>query len=140
MATIFWPLLYKLPHLIGTIDRHHVKVPHCPNGLDCTTQFHAGYFIQCLLLSNHNSTEETKYFGTAQVSVNVLVQLQEEFSFDIFSFLHRACCRFTQLLHQPMHVYKIYKRLHIKTLKTLRNVSGLTFILLMSTIVDVPHR
>jgi len=33
----------------------------------------------------------------------------------IFSLLHRACCRVTQLLHQPMHIYKIYKILHIKT-------------------------
>jgi len=31
----------------------------------------------------------------------------------------------TQLLHQPMHIYKIYKILHIKTLKTLRHVSVL---------------
>ena len=26
---------------------------------------------------------------------------------------------FTQLLHQPLHIYKIYQILHIKTLKTL---------------------
>jgi len=31
----------------------------------------------------------------------------------------------TQLLHQPMHMYKIYKILHIKTLKTLRHISVL---------------
>ena len=31
----------------------------------------------------------------------------------------------TQLLHQPLHIYKIYKILHIKTLKTLRHVSVL---------------
>jgi len=41
------------------------------------------------------------------------------------SLLHRACCRVTQLLHQPLHILKIYKILHIKTLKTLRNVSVL---------------
>jgi len=28
--------------------------------------------------------------------------------------LHRACCRVTQLLHQPLHIYKICK---IYTLK-----------------------
>jgi len=30
-----------------------------------------------------------------------------------------------QLLHQPLHIYKIYKILHIKTLKKLRHVSVL---------------
>jgi len=30
------------------------------------------------------------------------------------SLLHRACCRVTQLLYQPLHIYKIYK---IYTLK-----------------------
>jgi len=34
--------------------------------------------------------------------------------FVLFSLLHRACCRVTQLLHQPLHIYKIYK---IYTLK-----------------------
>jgi len=43
----------------------------------------------------------------------------------LFSLLHRACCRVTQLLHQPLHIYKIYKIVHIKTLKTLRHVSVL---------------
>jgi len=32
----------------------------------------------------------------------------------IFSLLHRACCQVTQLLYQPLHIYKIYK---IYTLK-----------------------
>jgi len=32
----------------------------------------------------------------------------------IFSLLHRACCRFTRLLYQLLHIYKIYK---IYTLK-----------------------
>ena len=32
----------------------------------------------------------------------------------IFSLLHRACCRVTQLLYQVLHIYKIYK---IYTLK-----------------------
>jgi len=27
----------------------------------------------------------------------------------LFLLLHRACCRVTQLLHQPMHIYKFYK-------------------------------
>jgi len=31
----------------------------------------------------------------------------------------------TQLLHQLLHIYKIYKNLHIKTLETLRHVSVL---------------
>ena len=31
-----------------------------------------------------------------------------------FFLLHRACCQVTQLLHQPLHIYKIYK---IYTLK-----------------------
>jgi len=31
----------------------------------------------------------------------------------------------TQLLNQPLHIYKIYKLLHTKTLKTLRHVSVL---------------
>ena len=29
--------------------------------------------------------------------------------FYLFSLLHRACCRVTQLLHQPLHIHKIYK-------------------------------
>jgi len=33
---------------------------------------------------------------------------------EIFSLLHRACCRVTQLLHHLLHIYKIYK---IYTLK-----------------------
>jgi len=32
----------------------------------------------------------------------------------LFLFLRRACCRVTQLLHQPLHIYNIYK---IYTLK-----------------------
>jgi len=40
-----------------------------------------------------------------------------------FSLSHRTCFRVTQLLLQPLHTYKIYKILHIKTLKTLRHVS-----------------
>jgi len=32
----------------------------------------------------------------------------------LFLLLHRACCRVNQLLHQPLHIYKIYK---IYTLK-----------------------
>jgi hypothetical protein len=51
------------------------------------------------------------------------IQLQKLPS--VFSLLHRACCRVTQLLYQPMHIYKIYKTLHIKTLKTLQHVSVL---------------
>ena len=35
------------------------------------------------------------------------------------------CRSVTQLLHQPLHIYKIYKILHIKTLKTFRHVSVL---------------
>jgi len=34
-------------------------------------------------------------------------------------------CKVAQLSHQPMHIYKIYKILHFKTLKTLRHVSVL---------------
>jgi len=37
----------------------------------------------------------------------------------LFLMLQRACCRVTQLLHQLLHIYKIY------TLKTLRRVSVL---------------
>jgi len=33
--------------------------------------------------------------------------------------------KITQLLHQPLHIYNIYKILHIITLKTLRHVSVL---------------
>jgi len=36
-----------------------------------------------------------------------------------------TCWDITQLLHQPLHVYKIYKTLHIKTLETLLLVSVL---------------
>jgi len=36
----------------------------------------------------------------------------------LFSLLHRACCRVTQLLHQPLRIYKIYK---IYTLKQKRS-------------------
>jgi len=40
----------------------------------------------------------------------------EFFIFILYSlpFLHRACCRVTQLSRQPLHIYKIYK---IYTLK-----------------------
>jgi len=34
--------------------------------------------------------------------------------FYLFSLLHRACCRVTQLLHQPLHIYKIYKIYKLK--------------------------
>ena len=27
----------------------------------------------------------------------------------LFLLLHRECCRDTQLLHQTLHIYKIYK-------------------------------
>jgi len=54
-----------------------------------------------------------------------IIPLQNVFESFLFSLLHRACCRVTQLLHQPLHIYKIYKNLHIKTLKTLRHVSAL---------------
>ena len=30
-----------------------------------------------------------------------------------FSLLYRACFRVTQLLHQPLHIYKIYKILYM---------------------------
>jgi len=30
----------------------------------------------------------------------------------LFLLLHRACCRVTQLLHQPLHIYKIYTLKH----------------------------
>jgi len=30
----------------------------------------------------------------------------------LFSLLHRACCRVTQLLYQLMHLYKIYTLKH----------------------------
>jgi len=29
-----------------------------------------------------------------------------------FSLLYRACCRVTQLLYQPLHIYKIYTLKH----------------------------
>jgi len=40
----------------------------------------------------------------------------------LFSLFHPACCRVTQLLHQPLHICKIYKILHIKKLKMLWHV------------------
>jgi hypothetical protein len=43
----------------------------------------------------------------------------------IFTLLHRVRCRITQALHQPLHIYKMYKILHIKTIKTLLHVSVL---------------
>jgi len=39
---------------------------------------------------------------------------KQPFLIFLFSLLHRACCRVTQLLYQLMHIYKIYK---IYTLK-----------------------
>jgi len=33
--------------------------------------------------------------------------------------LQLACCRVTQLSHQPLQIYKKFKNLHIKTLKML---------------------
>ena len=48
----------------------------------------------------------------------ITLEIHKEF----FSMLHRACCRVTQLLCQPLNIYKI---LRIKTLKTLRHVSVL---------------
>ena len=63
-----------------------------------------------------------KTYGTGHHNTNRMI-----FYYFIlfFSLLHRAYCRVTQLLHQPLNIYKIYKILHIKTLKTLRNVSAL---------------
>ena len=60
----------------------------------------------------------------------------------IFSLLHRARCRVTQLLHQPQHIYKIYKILHVKTLKTLQHVSVLrpysgSYIFLAKVTLDI---
>jgi len=37
-----------------------------------------------------------------------------EIKLKLFLLLYRACCRVTQLLHQPLHIYQIYK---IYTLK-----------------------
>jgi len=34
----------------------------------------------------------------------------------LFSLLHRACCRVTQLLYQLLHIYKIYKMYTLKHL------------------------
>ena len=31
---------------------------------------------------------------------------------NFFLLLHRACCQVTQLLHQPLHIYKIYTLKH----------------------------
>ena len=60
----------------------------------------------------------------------------------LFSLFHCACFRVTQLLHQPLHIYKIYKILHIKTLKTLRHVSVLrpssgTYIFLAKVTLEI---
>ena len=33
---------------------------------------------------------------------------------ELFSLLHRACCQVTQLLYQPLHIYKIYKIFTLK--------------------------
>ena len=33
---------------------------------------------------------------------------------NLFLLLHRACCWFIQLLHQPLHIYKIYKTYTLK--------------------------
>jgi len=41
----------------------------------------------------------------------------------LFLLLHRACCRVTQLLHQSLHIYKIYKIYTLKHSKMLRHVS-----------------
>ena len=49
-------------------------------------------------------------------------EAEKKLKYKIFSLLHRACCRITQLLYQLMHLCKI---LHIKTLKLLRYVSVL---------------
>ena len=48
---------------------------------------------------------------------NEISELYITEGFFLFSLLHRACCRVTRLLHQPLHIHKIYKILHIKTFK-----------------------
>ena len=53
--------------------------------------------------------------------------------------LHRACCRVTQLLHQLLHIYIIYKILHIKTFRhvsVLRPSSG-SYIFLAKVTLEI---
>jgi len=61
-------------------------------------------------------------FVCVLAAINIL---KLQYDFFLFSLLHRAYCRVTQLLYQLMYLYKIYT---------------LTFWRLMSTIVVVPHR
>jgi len=68
----------------------------------------------CFIKINLNKTCGTRHHNTNRMLFIIF-----------FSLLHRAYCRVTQLLHQPLNIYKIYKILHIKTLKTLRHFSAL---------------
>jgi len=48
------------------------------------------------------------------IFAHTLINIDYVDEFFLFLLLHRACYRVTQLLHQPLHIYKIYK---IYTLK-----------------------
>jgi len=52
----------------------------------------------------------------------IQIQYENKYLIVLFSLLHRACCRVTQLLYQLLHIYEIYKTY---TLKMLRHVSVL---------------
>jgi len=49
------------------------------------------------------------HIGCGEVYKRRCHPLASQTSTWLFSLLHRACCRVTQLLHQLLHIYKIYE-------------------------------
>ena len=83
------------------------------------------YYFGCCLQELGKTAEGNRLSGvTASYVANICLDCYRHTSalstFQLilfiyfFSLLHRACCRVTQLLYQPLHIYKIYK---IYTLK-----------------------
>jgi len=70
--------------------------------LRCVTNLHKSTKFVCSLKRN------------ALISELIRMNETKQTVFLLISLLHRACCRVTQLLHQVLHMYKIYK---IYTLK-----------------------
>ena len=70
--------------------------------------------------------------GVSYHSCSSFFKVRSFYSMSQFTSCSTTPCKFlatnnsvSQLLHQTMHIYKIYKILHIKRLKTLRHVSVL---------------
>jgi len=78
-----------------------VRHPRCVSSITKKT---------CVLYTQSNTNIFIVVFDCVYNTHSFLLYMR---NFEIMSFifllLHRACCRVTQLLHQPLHIYKIYK-------------------------------